>query len=874
MIVFSRPDMHHPRLFKAQLAPLIASIVGLCLWFVCTIAPAYAAPQRPANVHKIAFETAQDDLARHVDWRSPTATLIFDIPDNDWVDDVELLLTARPIGTVNPNSPLLVRFNDATPIPVMTDGEGFDARIRLDRLRIRKDRNQISFEYQVPAGEACLAPRHGAWDIDAAASFVVVKSRAKSRPVNFHDVKSHLASKTTAPKTVTLLSAGPDAVKLKALSAQGIARNVETIPNFTQSRAHAAFEIVAARRDLLPKWVSEKAITGGAGPQIAIGRSRPMQLVLTGDTDAQVLAAAQAFSSFAIPDSHNRDVSPTRFISTGLTINETRTIEGKVYLSRLNAQQFSSDWAPKPQHIRFDVADPAASYGSLALQLRAGPFVDPSSTMTATLNGHNLGIINIAKAKMNAKIDIPRGILRGLQNNLVLHPVLNPTSAQPVCASANIGPGFSLGTKSALTIQSDYTSDAADLSRFSASGLPFGANEGAGSHVILAARNTAEQYAAYKLLAQLGRASKSGWGNASITAMDAAVLPETGHVLLLGSRFGYDSELLLGAPKGLKVAMGGSVRQTPITTQSAALEPETETDAAALLSARQSVSGGVAALYRDEAHPERIIGVITQTKGQSFTRAVDNLLSGDHWSRLEGSVSRWNKDRVSMAQTALAPTVKSASTFKSLKIPSLPEMSLPEMSMPALSMPDISMPSFSMPDMSGLQQWAGETWAALTAKAHGLFTSRQPPSPLLLPQQDARQEAEPVPLPSFVPTPTLKRTVEKPSPAVFIPAPAAAKLKPVKLKPVKSAQTKLRAAPLNAYPQTDTPSLLPKGLSEAGSGVSSLYERSTQSISAKLGRSRMGQYRPGDHMGLQVLPFALLGMLLLLIAVFVKPAKP
>lgn len=857
---------HYSRPETRQSRPLIAVFLCVCLWLICMIVPANAASKRPTSIHKIPFNTAQDDTARLVDWRSPSTTLIFNMPDNDWVDDVELLLSARPIGTVHPSSPLLVRFNDAAPVPIRTQGAGFDARITLDRLRIRKDRNQISFEYQVPSGQACLGPNHGAWDIDTAASFVVVKSRSKSQDMTFKDFKRRLAARSTAPNTVTLLSAGPNAVKLKALAAQGLARNVDTIPNFTHARSGANIEIVAARRDQLSKWVNKTIITKSTGPQIAIGRSRPVQLVLTGDTDEQVMDAAKAFSSFIIPSSQSRDLSPTRFVSTGLAIEETRTLFGKVDLFRLNAKQFSGDWAPKPQHIHFDIADPGASYGSLSLQLRSGPFVDPSSTLSATLNGKSLGKIALTKSKMKAKIDIPRGVLRGLNNKLTLTPTLIPSSAQPICAAANIGPGFSLGTKSALTIRADYQSDATDLSRFMASGLPFGANEGAGSHVILSTRNRTEEYAAYKLIAQLGRASKSGWGHANIIGSNAKALPATGHVLLIGSRLTQKHDLLAGAPKGLKVAMGGSVHQDPITRKSASSSVPEGT----MLSARQSLSGGVAALYRDHQNPARIIGVLTQTKGQSFSRAVDNLLSGDHWSRLEGSVARWNKDSVAMAQTAIAPT---------LKAPSKPKL------IDTLSLPDMALPELSLPDMSGVMKSAESFWDDLVSGTKGLFETSSKPaqSPLIMPDSfvpqthSARPQARRAAPRGTVDIPSLRNAATAVHPAnTFGKLPETAKSKVRDVKKTLSAPIKPApvSKPRNAYPQTDIKPALKKEISQVGNGLSAVYERSAQSLTAKIERSGLGAHRPADNTGVQILPFALLGIMLLLIAVFIKPSKP
>lgn len=847
MIDLFRTSAVQIRRHGPQFCVYVAFFYVFLLFFVLFPSLAQASTARSSAVHKIEFnETAQDPI-RTLDWRNPATVLTFDVPDNDWVDDVELLLSARPLSPVNPGAPLLVRFNDAAPIPVDTGGNGFDARIRLDRMRIRSERNQVSFEYQVPAGAACLTAGHGAWDIDAGSSVVVVTSRPKSRPLSFHDVKVRMSAPSTAPKSVALLAKGPQALKLQALAAQGMMRNIDDIPNFRINRGSADLEIVMATRANLKGWVKDKDVLGGMGASIALGSAKPLQIVLTGDTDAEVMEAAKAFASYAIPVSYSRDVTPLRFISTAPTFTQIKRIKGKTKLAELGAAPFIQSWAPRPQQILFDIADPAASFGTLSLQIQAGSFVDPASTLSASLNGEPLGSVQIARSKMNAKFDIPRGVLQGLSNRLTLTPNLQPSTEKSACAATRIGPGFSIGPKSHIKIRSDFASDATDLSRFSASGLPFAGHDNAmPTHVILATQNQAENRAAFKLLAQLGRASKTGWGEAVFHSGTMPQWPETGNILLIGSQVDVDAAILSGAPKGLKVAMGGTYKQDAITTKSA----RNAGDMPVLLASQSPIEGGVAALYRDTNHPERIIGIITQTRGQSFVRAIDDLLSTGHWNDLEGSVARWNRDIVEMAQTSMsAPGTASSFSFA-------PKM-------PAFKRPDIN-----LPDMSPFFAGVSAKWSGFTGWVGGFFTPKPDlPLPASLPA---------MPHPESIPPASTAIDLRPTRPQVpqFIP-PAAPKhssraAPDIKRPMVRNEQPRL-AEPTPSRTGLSLPSLPDGRLTEMGHKAGSAYTSASAQVTDVMSHSRLGQYRTSKKYESKYVLLAIICTIMLLMAVFISP---
>lgn len=846
--------------------------------FTFTPMSAAAATARQAAVHKIDFNDTTQQQTRTLDWRSPSAVLTFDVPDNDWVDDVELLFSARSIGTVSQDAPLLVRFNDAEPVPLQTGGNGFDARIRLDRLRLRKERNQISFEYQVPAGEACIGPGHGAWDIDTIASFVVIKSRTKSRPLNFHDVKVRLGASATTPKSVALLAKGPDALKLQALASQGIMQNISHVPNFRTKAGSADLEIIMAPRHQLGAWVSGIDIFKNSGPTITIGRSRPLQIVLTGDTDAEVMSAVKAFSNFPIPLSHNRNLSPTRFINTAPLLHRTKRIEGKTLLSELGGVQFGPDWAPGLQTMKFDIADPAASFGRVSLALRAGPLVDPASKITAALNGQILETVWIDRTRMTANFDIPRGVLRGLGNQLTLAADLKPSAGQPICAATRIGPGFSVGPKSYIRIRSDFESDSTDLSRFSASGLPFAKQNGAGTQVIFATENTAEQQAAFRLLAQLGLASKSGWTEAVFTYGNTSAQHNTHNTLMIGSQINMAAATLSGAPRGLKVAIGGVVTQEPLTTKSASNIAALPS----LLAAQTPVEGGVAALYRDRENPEKLIGVITQTRGQSFVRAVDNLLGSDHWNTLEGSVARWSRETVMMAQTAMPAPPKQSSKLMSFKPPSLKGFKLPDMTLPDVNFPDMSLPDIEPLTLSAQLNW--DRFTAWTGQILSDDTGLVTPQPLDIPQNPALRPTDMQSTAFIPPVPSRKpeTAVTKPRWTLKLPKlPERARNEAPKAAPSHTTHpqtphlemphletSELAAKELRQYPNSDDSGVI----AQAGRGIAKAYTSASDHMTAAINHSPLGYYVKPSQNGAKWLLIAIIVILLLLGAALVRPS--
>jgi len=138
-------------------------------------------PEGRSAIYKKSLAAVEGLNERVLNWRNPSLEVSFDASDTDWTDGIELLLSADPLGNVNRRTPLMVQFNNGQPTPVITRGQGFDARIQFDPALIRPRNNTIKFTYNTPAGETCLSPQHGGWRLDFKNSKVIIKARAKTR---------------------------------------------------------------------------------------------------------------------------------------------------------------------------------------------------------------------------------------------------------------------------------------------------------------------------------------------------------------------------------------------------------------------------------------------------------------------------------------------------------------------------------------------------------------------------------------------------------------------------------------------------------------------------------------------------------------------
>jgi len=105
------------------------------------------------------FHTTQ--TTRTLDWRQPSMELVFDMPPAERISEIILTLSADPLTRVTPNSPLQVQFNNGKPVPVLSNGKGFEARIPFDAALSRSRHNTIRITYPASANSDCVTPSDG-----------------------------------------------------------------------------------------------------------------------------------------------------------------------------------------------------------------------------------------------------------------------------------------------------------------------------------------------------------------------------------------------------------------------------------------------------------------------------------------------------------------------------------------------------------------------------------------------------------------------------------------------------------------------------------------------------------------------------------------
>lgn len=608
-----------------------------------------------------------DVNSRAIDWRKSTISFNFELPEANLTDNIELLLSANPRGGVNPAVPLTVQFNNDAPVPLKVDGQGFDARITLDPNEARTANNIITISYgpnstdfnRETDPDKCIGVQDGAWDIDLAQSKLVINSRARGRALQLREIETHLSSPGLAPKTVSLITNGNNAAQLTALAAQGIALRMDTIPDFQTEQRNGDFQVIMARRSELGQYIQDTRLTKGRGAAILIPRSRPVQLVFTGDTDAQILALVKSFAERHLPNARRSVTSlgETR-LQLPLGSDTLRLSSSKAFADIPGATSFTNwrgdDWANEVKSLRFDVTDPKAMTGEVILRLASSRSVADTSKLQVRLNGKNLGTTVLDKRRKTVGFKIDAGTLQGKDNVLTLMPEIN--SDAPVNCNLPSGPNFHLGGGSKIILTNDTPSQITELSRMGATGVPYADSQGQRSYISMPG-TTLDFNASLKVLARLAKSSGIGLTQAVYSRsanMDAA---GQNHVLYIGPASRLQGDILQNAPRALTSAIRGQFfdngNQISANTQKfASLDAEDDFKIAArnLSQSNRIRTGGVAALYPSHMSDAHVIGVITNAAGQDYASSADMISQTAYWSEIKGGVARWDKRTVLSVQ--------------------------------------------------------------------------------------------------------------------------------------------------------------------------------------------------------------------------------
>jgi len=291
-----------------------------------------------------------------LDWRNPSQSFNFDIADRNWTSSFKITLSADPVGNVSKTRPLFIQLNTEKPKIITTRGRGFDATVSFNPAKLRTRNNLVRVFYGEPSGSKCLLPQDGAWALNLNKSKLWVRSNAKSRNLRLSDLKSIFSNPLTEPKTVGLVSFGLQKPALDSLLAQGMGLRLSNAPRFTTNAGVSDIDIIAGRRDEISRYVRNKQIIQSKGPLLTMDESRPARLIITGDTNEDVLAAAKAFAQFQLPETLRAGTSPGE-MQMQTSFSEQRVlVQQKTKLSDLGDTAFEQNWNPKEQVLTFNVA--------------------------------------------------------------------------------------------------------------------------------------------------------------------------------------------------------------------------------------------------------------------------------------------------------------------------------------------------------------------------------------------------------------------------------------------------------------------------------------------------------------------------------------
>ena len=133
------------------------------------------------------------------------------------------------------------------------------------------------------------------------------------------------------------------------------------------------------------------------------------------------------------------------------------------------------------------------------------------------------------------------------------------------------------------------------------------------------------------------------------------------NILVIGPNPITDTALFSAAPSALKLALGKNVLNTP-QNKNARSDKFASNNAAQTfrIAARQDQdrgarlqSGGLAALFPSPFADGRMIGVISSDRPEAFASSIKSITNNDYWNNLQGSVARWDKNTILMAQMAM-----------------------------------------------------------------------------------------------------------------------------------------------------------------------------------------------------------------------------
>lgn len=660
------------------------------------------------------FSTLRSPSGHSVlDWRNPSQTFQFDVPSMNWTSALKITLSADPVGNVSSRAPLYVQFNNGDPIKVNTRGRGFDAPITLDPAKVRAKNNVIRVFYGAPSNAECLLPQHGAWTLNLEKSKLSVRSNPKSRQLHLGDLKSLLSNPLTAPKSVGLVSYGSQSAAIDSFLAQGMGLRLPHEPKFTTLANRSDIDIIAGKRNQISRYVNDKNMLQNKGPLLALDKGRPARIIITGDTDAEVLSVAQAFAQYHLPRSRRAATSPGEFKMQSAFAQDNITVTHRTKLSELGDTAFEQNWNPRDQVLKFDVEDPIASSGEVLLRVAAPKEITQTdSRLSLELNGYSIGQTQLDKKRKTVSFNIPHGLLVGQDNVLSLKPSLDSKAISQSlsgCAAQNYATHsvyFSKASKLILTQNGETPLN--DLSRLSANGAPFSDANGRDTLIVLP-KGKSDYHAALSVMAKLAETNSEGWSEAHYVrgTNSLSTHAEDKNVLFIIPSQTLPREVVEKAPKSLRAALrgqpfkGDNLLAVEIERYASGSSEQSYQAAARKVASRNYIKrGGVAALYRSPYQNDKMAAIITNSSKLSFSQSVRSLTQDEHWNALEGSVARWNKNTVLMAELS-SPLMGFERSKQNNSVPQFAD------AIQGIGLPDLSAVSFKMAEFKPSIDWDG-----------------------------------------------------------------------------------------------------------------------------------------------------------------------
>ncbi len=643
------------------------SVLLLCLaamfFFAATSAQAAVTTTKSGKNPTYILKTNLDTMAGRdsaiLDWRTQEFELAFDLPANDWYESLDLFISAYPEGQVARGTPLLISYNGAKPVPIYGRASRFDAHIRMDTSRIRLSGNSIKISYQTPRNADCLLPSNGQWVLDLSRSKLVAKARTKKRAMQISEIEQRLAHPMTAPKRVNITAKGTNKLAYTALAAQGIAQRMSFVPEFKLGGKLSDMQFIIGTHDDIRPLLNNKSILSAPGARVVIDTGARPKIVLTAETEEQVLELVRAFATYHMPKARRSHMFLHEFYSGAKLAPRAIVGAGKYKLSDIGAPVLTHSWRPEPAVIDFNVADPHATSGVLTLKILSAKDINPKSRVKVKLNDTSIGYTRLNKSSKMVEFRIKPGMLMASNNKISIEPEIKPdTSAgasENLCQVQQYIPTIMVSNASKFHLTSTRPTPATDLSRFAASGAPFDKD----SVLVLTAKSVQDKQASLRFLGLAARQFGPKWTDAEYVS----ALPENGkidkNILIIGPNPLRDPALFAAAPSALKLVLGKTKTQRPNGRKIASADQfaSRSSDQTFKIAARNTQttrlkSGGLAALFPSPHGGGRMIGVISSDRPAKFSTAMQSVVNNDFWNGLQGSVARWDKSTILMAQTA------------------------------------------------------------------------------------------------------------------------------------------------------------------------------------------------------------------------------